>query len=70
MSEPCAIKKGLIYTSPRWKGERQVTAINAAAIDGKWGTRVEFVDLRTARTGWATLTDFAANATLKEAEKP
>lgn len=60
------VKKGLIYTSPRWKGERQVTLIEKVVIEGRWVPRVDYIDLRTSRTGWATLAQFAAQASPKD----
>lgn len=52
------IKAGKSYTGARWKGDRKVQTIERA---GKQQV-VNFVDLRTGRTGRSPLDVFAASA--------
>lgn len=61
------VKKGQVYTAPRWKGERRVEALSRMRIDGAWTTRVDYLDLRTYRSGWAYLGAFTKGSTLKPA---
>lgn len=53
------IKVGASYSSPRWKGDRKVTAIKAVKLN----SIVHYLDMRTMRTGNSPLELFASNAT-------
>ena len=60
------VKAGQVYTAPRWKGDRRVDALTRVRVDGAWTTRVDYLDLRTSRTGWVYLDVFIKDASLKE----
>lgn len=56
------IKEGRTYTGSRWQGDRRVGKINLSKRDGRLQSVVQYVDLRTDRTGTATLEAFAKGA--------
>lgn len=59
------IKVGESYTGARWRGDRRVQRIAPEKTGGSRELVVHFVDLRTSRTGKATLDAFANGATGK-----